>query len=272
MPLPCQVQDEILAESAGDTGMTEPESGIIVAVLGQWASGKTTAAKTLVRHLGGRDKVEFLTDRVLFAGQVANHILELEESKVKVSIEDDGRQRLEGELATVWLHPGEDLRTVDASTLDFWVYDEEVMNSWRMKAKVELGRQIRKRSVAGKPIVIETAFGPNLEPEGEDPYGRTISDHFERLSRTGVELRQVKWILVEASFDKRRKRNAKRGDGIPAYFFDRLGADGGDLTPDQQSRLEEQGVVIKRVPNEHDDVDRFKADVIAAFEEMFGDV
>ncbi len=55
--------------------MTEVEGGIIVGVLGQWASGKTVAAKTLVRHLSGKDKVVFLTDRVLIASQVANMIM-----------------------------------------------------------------------------------------------------------------------------------------------------------------------------------------------------
>ena len=62
--------------------MTEPDGGIIVAVLGQWASGNTEAARTLIRHLGGEGQVVFLTDRVLFASQVVDYILELEDSKV----------------------------------------------------------------------------------------------------------------------------------------------------------------------------------------------
>lgn len=249
--------------------MIEPGGGIIVGVLGQWASGKTEAARTLVRYLGGEGKVVFLTDRVLFASQVVNHILELEDSKVVVSIEDNGRQRLDGELATVWLGPGEDLRTVDASTLHFDIYDDQVMNAWRLRAKVELGAQIRERSAGGKPIVIETAFGPNIDPVGEEnPYGRTISDLFTRLENAGVEPGQVKWIIVEAGYDKRSERNEKRRDSIPAYYFDKLGADGGDLTPDHQRKVEERGTIIKRVPNEHDDIERFRADIIAAFEEI----
>jgi hypothetical protein len=249
--------------------MIELDGGIIVGVLGQWASGKTEAARTLVRHLGGDGKVVFLTDRVLFASQVVDHILELEDSKVVVSIEDDRRQRLDGEPATVWLGPGEDLRTVDASTLDFDVYDEQVLNAWRRRAKVELGHQIRERSAGGTPIVIEAAFGPNIEPTSENPYGRTISDLFTRLEKAGVEPGQVKWIIIEASFDKRSERNEKRRDGIPAYLFDRYAADGGDLDLDHQHKLEEQGTTIKRVSNDHDDIERFRADIIAAFEEMF---
>ena len=171
--------------------MMELNEGIMVGVLGQWASGKTEAARTLIRHLGGEGEVLFITDRVLFASQVIDHILELEDSKVVVSIDDDGRQRLDGELATVWLGPGEDLRTVDPSTLDFDVYDDQVMNAWRNRAKVELGHQIRKKSVYGKPIVIEAAFGPNMEPVGENPYGRTISDLFIRLEKAGVFPSQV---------------------------------------------------------------------------------
>jgi hypothetical protein len=249
--------------------MVEPAGGIIVGVLGQWASGKTEAARTLVRHLGGEGNVVFLTDRALFASQVINHILELEESQVVVSMEDDGRQRLDGELATVWLRPGEDLRTVDASTLDFDVYDPQVMNAWRLRAKVELGVQIRERSAGGKPIVIEAAFGPNIEPVGEEnPYGRTISDLFTRLEKAGVEPGQVKWIIVEAGYDTRSERNEKRQDSIPAHYFERLAADGGDLAPDQQRRVEERGMSITRVPNDHDELERFRADIIAAFEEL----
>ena len=252
--------------------MKEPEGEIIVGVLGQWASGKTTAAKTLIRYLGGEDEVTFITDRELFAGQAVNHILELEDSKVVVSIEDDGRQRLDGELATVWLGPGEDLRTVDLSTLHFDVHDDQVLYAWRNRAKVELGYQIRERSAYGKPIVIEAAFGPNMEPVGENPFGRTISDLFMRLEKAGVEPRQVKWIIVESGYDKRSERNEKRRDSIPVYYFDRFGADGGDLAPEHQNRLEAGGTIIKRVPNDHSDIDRFRADIIAAFEELFSGV
>jgi hypothetical protein len=249
--------------------MMELDGGIMVGVLGQWASGKTEAARTLVGHLGGEGNVVFLTDRVLFASQVVKHILELEDSKVVVSIEDDGRQRLDGELAIVWLGPGEDLRTVDPSTLHFDVPDDQVLNAWRNRAKVELGNQICERAADGKPIVIEAAFGPNMEPAGENPYGRTISDLFTRLEKAGVEPGQIRWIIVEAGYDKRSERNERRRDSIPVYYFDRYGADGGDLAPDHQSRLEEQGIIMKRVPNDHDDIERFRADTIAAFEEMF---
>jgi len=251
--------------------MIKSDRGIIVGVLGQWASGKTEAARTLVGHLGGESNVVFLTDRVLFASQVINHILELDESQVVVTVEDDGRQRLDGELATVWLNPGEDLRTVDPGTLDFDVYEDQVMNAWRLRAKVELGVQIRERSAGGIPIVIEAAFGPNIEPVGEEsPYGRTISDLFTRLEKTGVEPAQVKWIVVEAGYDTRSERNEKRRDGIPAHYFERLAVDGGDLAPEHEKRLQEQGTTIRRVPNDHDDIERFRADIIAVFEGMFG--
>jgi dephospho-CoA kinase len=45
---------------------------------------------------------------------------------------------------------------------------------------------------------------------------------------------------------------------------------GGDLDPDHQRRLEKKGAVITRVPNDYDDIERFRADIVAAFEEMFG--
>jgi hypothetical protein len=244
----------------------ELEEGIIVGVLGQWASGKTEAAETLVSHLGGAGEVVFLADRVLFASQAINHILGLEDSKVLISIEDDGSQRFDGQLATVWLGPGEDLRTVDPGSLLFRVYDDEVLYAWRNRAKVELGHEIRERSAHGRPIVIEAAFGPNIEPE--NPLGRTISDLFTRLEKAGVEPRQVKWIIVEASYDKRSERNEKRPGNIPVRYFERYGADGGDLDPDHQSMLEAQGTRIRRVSNNHDDIERFRADIITAFAEM----
>lgn len=249
--------------------MIDLDGRIIVGVLGQWASGKTEAARILIRHLGGEGEVVFITDRVLFASQAIDHIFGLEDSKVVTSIEDDGRRRLDGELVTVWLSPGEDLRTVDPGSLDFDVYDDQTMNAWRNKAKVKLGFQIRQRSAYGKPIVIEAAFGPNMEPVGENPYGRTISDLFMRLEETGVAPSQVKWIIIEAGFDKRAERNEKRLDSIPAHYFDRFATDGGDLTQDHQNILEGQGVLIKRISNEHDDIEQFRADLIAAFEEIF---
>jgi hypothetical protein len=258
--------------------MIEHKGEIIVGVLGQWASGKTAAANTLVRYLGGEDEVAFITDRVLIAGQAVNHILELEESKVRRSIEDDGRQRFDGELATVYLGPGEDLKTVDLNTLLFDLHKDLYDNvapgsfNWLDIARLELGSQIRKRSAEGKPIVIEAGFGTNMEPRGENPLSHTISDLYMRLEEAGVEPRQVKWILIEASYEKRSERNRKRPDSVPAVEFDRFAADGGDLDPDHQRRLEEQGATIKRVANEHDDIERFRADIIATFEEMFRDV
>ena len=55
-------------------------------------------------------------------------------------------------------------------------------------------------------------------------------------------------------------------------MFARYAADGGDLDPDHQNRLEERGTIIKRVPNDHNDIERFRTDIITAFKEMFGDV
>jgi hypothetical protein len=241
--------------------MIGPEGEIMVGVLGQWASGKSTAAKTLIRYLGGENEVVFINDQVLFANQAVNHILELEDTKVKLSIEDDGRQRLEGELATIYLGPGEDYKTADLSNHRFDV-DDSVMSAWLNRARVELGTQICKRSTERKPIVIEAGFGKN-------PFGHTISDLFSRLEETGVDLKQVRWIIVESDYDKRSERNEKRRIGPPVDVFARYAADGGGLSPDHQNRLGEQGITINRVLNDHDDIEKFRADVIAAFEEMF---
>jgi hypothetical protein len=251
--------------------MPDRKGEIIVGVLGQWASGKSTAARTLIRYLGGQGEVVFINDAELLAGQVVNHILELEESKVSVSIEDDGRQRLEGELATVWLNPGEDLKSVVLSNLQFY-FPEDVLWDWLNIVRVELGYQICAQSVRGKPLVIEAGFGTNVEPTGENPFSHTISDLFLRLEEGGAEPKQVKWIIVEAGYDRRSERNEKRPVSVPAELFDRYAADGGDLDPDHQKRLEEQGTVIRRVPNDYDDIARFRAGIIAAFEEMFGDL
>jgi hypothetical protein len=64
-------------------------------------------------------------------------------------------------------------------------------------------------------------------------------------------------------------RNEKRRDSVPVDLFARYAADGGDLDPDRENRLKEQGTVIKRVPNDHDDIERFRAEIIAALEELF---
>ena len=182
--------------------LMEPEGGIIVGILGQWASGKSTAAGTLVGYLGGEDKVAFITDRDLFAGQAVKYLLELEDSQVTSTLEDDGTRRLEGEYAAVWLGPGEDLKSVDLSTLR-WSLHEDVIPAWLNRARVEVGHQIRERSADGKPIVIEAGFGKH-------PIDHTISDLFIALEEAGVEPKQVKWIIVEAGFDKRSERNEKR--------------------------------------------------------------
>ena len=244
--------------------MEEIEGNIIVGVLGQWASGKSTAAKSLIRYLGGEGEVVFINDAVLFAEQAVNHILELEDSEMRMNIEDDGRQRLESELAVVYLGPGEDLKTVDLSTLRFNVNDN-VLAVWLNRARFELGNQICERSAEGRPIVVEAGFGKN-------PLDHTISDLFARLEEAGVEVKQVRWIIVESDFDKRSERNKKRRFGPPVDVFARYAADGGDLDPDYENRLEEQGTVITRVSNDHNEIGRFRADVIAAFEKMFRDV
>jgi hypothetical protein len=250
--------------------MGESYAGVVVGVLGQWASGKTEAARTLIRHLGGEGEVVFLTDRALFASQAIKHVLEHRDSEVVVHIEDDGRQRFDCEPVTIWLDPGEDLTSVEPSTLKFDMHDDELLLAFRRRAKIELGHQIRERSAGGQPVVIEAAFGPNPEETGENLYGRTIADLFRRLEGAGVEPGQVKWIIVEAGCDTRATRNAKREDKIPVRYFERFAADGGDLAPDHERRLVEQGTLIRRVPNDHDDVGRFRADIVAVFEEMFG--
>lgn len=256
--------------------MPEREGEVIVGILGQWASGKSTAASTLVQYLGGEDEVVFITDRELVAGQALNHILELDAAQVKLTAEEDEMRRLEGELATVYLRPGEDLRTVDLNTLLFDLHDgvyEGVASgsrNWFDRARLELGRRIRQSCAAGKPIVIEAGFGTNMDPRGENPLSHTISDLFARLEEAGVEPERVKWIIVEAGYERRSERNSRRLDDVPPVEFDRFAADGGDLDPDQQRAWQERGASITRVANDHDDIDRFRADIMAAFERMFG--
>jgi hypothetical protein len=242
--------------------MMESEGQIIVGVLGQWASGKSTAARTLLAYLGGEAKAIFINDRELVYRQVVNHILELGDSEVKLSIEDDGQRRLDGEHVTIWLNPGEDSKSVDWSTYHRFDVPENLLPIWLNRARVEVGRQICERSADGKPIVIEAGFGKN-------PSDHTISDLFMRIEEAGVEAKQVKWIIVEAGFDRRAARNEKRRDIVPVDVFSGFAADGGDLDPDHENRLKEQGTTIKRVPNNHDDIERFGVDIIAALEEMF---
>jgi len=248
--------------------MREGAGEIIVGILGQWASGKSSAAKILVNYLGGEAKTIFITDRDFVVRQALNFILGPDNSEAVVRIEEDGRRRLESENGIVWLRPGEDLDTVDLSTLRLDIpddiYDREVV-VWLNRARLEIGNQIHERSSSGKPIVIEAGFGKN-------PNDHTVSDLFIRLEEAGVEPNRVKWMIIEASFDKRSERNEQRRDRVPVHLFVRYAEDGGDLDPDQQERFDEQGTTIRRVMNDHDDFERFRADIIAAFDEMFGEV
>lgn len=243
--------------------MLRHKKGIKVGVLGQWASGKSTAAKTLIQYLGGEDEVVFILDVDHFAVQAINHILELGESNVTQSVEEDGSRRFTGQRASVWLKPGEDFDNVELSRLHFDVNDEDIPH-WLHKARLAAGREICKQPPDNKPVVIEAGFG-------QYPAMHTLSDLFDALEQVCVDPQQVKWIIVEASYENRAERNAKRKFGPPPDVFEKYSADGGDLTQDQQIRLEVQGTVIKRIANDHNDIERFRRDVIAAFEEMFRD-
>lgn len=257
--------------------MVGGEGEFAVGILGQWASGKSTAARALMEHLGGQDHIIFITDRELVAQQAVNHILELEDSDLSLTLEEDGGQRIEGKLTTIFLGPGEDLKTVDLNTMNFELHDDVFDNvapgeyGFFDLARIEVGHQIRKKSAEGKPIIIEAGFGTNQEPKGLNPFSQTISDLFSRLDETGVRPSEVKWIIIEASYEKRLERNRKRPDKVPEDEFKRFAADGGDLTPSEQLYLEKQGTMFKRVPNHHDDIERFQSEIIAAFEELIAE-
>ena len=153
--------------------MGDAKGETIAGILGQYASGRNEAVRALIRYLGGERQME-----------------------------EDGTQRLDGKLATVWLRPGEDLNTLDRDTLR-WEMRESVVHPWLARMRVHLGHQIRERSAEGKPVIIEAGFG-------ENPLSQTLSHLFARLEEAGVGPERVKWILVEADFDKRAARNAKR--------------------------------------------------------------
>jgi hypothetical protein len=240
--------------------MVGRDGDVIVGVLGQWASGKSTAVSTLVEYLGGEEEVMVLNDAVFFGEQAIDHVLEQCDSTAKLTIEDDGSQRWEGECATVWLAPGQGWETIDAVNLRYKVSDD-VMPAWLDNARIELGNQIRQRAGGGRPVVVEAGFG-------EYPHGHGIAELLSRLEEVGVQPGAVKWIIVEACFEKRAERNERRPFGPPGDMFSKYASDGGDLDPDAQQRLEERGAVISRVSNDHDDVMRFRNDIVAAVERM----
>ena len=235
---------------------------IIVGVLGQWASGKSSAAAELLRHLGGESAAIFLSDRVTFASQAVNYILELDDSQVTSSFENDGRKRLDSGPVTVWLNPGEDFNTVDLNTLDFYI-PNEFIPPWLNQARIDLGHRICQSLSDRKPVVIEAGFG-------QYPIDHTIYDLFLRLEQAGVNLGKVKWIIIEAGFDTRAERNAKRQASVPVEVFTKYAIDGGDLTPDQEKSLVDKGVSIIRIQNNHNDFEKFRNDTITAFEGLFG--
>ena len=249
--------------------MGRPGGGIAVGVVGQWASGKTEAARTLIRHLGGPGKVVFLSDRELFFRQAHEYFLGLDESQLTTVLEPDGSRRLQTEQAALWLGPGEDLSSVDLCSLRFYP-DDETSASWLAASRLELGERIRARSAANKLLVIEVAVGPDVRDLGGGPLRLTIADFFSGLGNAGVDPVQIKWIIVEAGYDVRSARNDRQGAHVPVDIFDRFAADGGDLTPEQQKEWETCGMTLKRVNNDHNDIEMLRSDTISAFEQIFG--
>ncbi|NIV37634.1 MAG: hypothetical protein GWN58_51910 [Anaerolineae bacterium] len=249
--------------------MGEPGCEITVGILGQWASGKTEAARTLIGHLGGPGKVTFLSDRELFFRQAHEYFLGLDESQVTTVLEADGSRRLQSEQAALWLGPGEDLRSVNLSSLRFYP-DDETSASWLAASRRELGERIRVRCEEDKPVVIEVAFGPDVRDLGGGPLRLTVADFFCGLEDAGLEAEQIKWIIVEAGYKVRSRRNDRQGAHVPVDIFDRFAGDGGDLTPEQQKEWEKRGMILRRVSNDHEDIERFRSDIIAAFEEITG--
>ena len=248
--------------------MSEPGCEITVGILGQWASGKTEAARTLIGHLGGPGKVTFLSDRELFFRQAHEYFLGLNESQVTTVLEADGSRRLQSEQAALWLGPGEDLRSVNLSSLRFYP-DDETSASWLAASRRELGDRIRVRCAEDKPVVIEVAFGPDVRDLGGGPLRLTVADFFSGLEDAGLEAEQIKWIIVEAGYQVRSRRNDRQGAHVPVDIFDRFAAGGGDLTPEQQKEWEKQGMTFIRVSNDHEDIEKFRSDIITAFEEIF---
>ena len=175
----------------------------------------------------------------------------------------------------MYLRPGETINNVDQNTLLFDlhkdVYDKVPLGSysWMDKAWFKLGQQILDVSRGEKPVVIEAGFGTNTEPRGENPFNQSKSVLFERLKDAGVELDVVKWIIIGASYDIRSMRNQARMDSVPPYEFKRLAADGGDLDRKYEQRLMEEGATIRRVPNEHNNIYRFKTDIVSTFQSIY---
>lgn len=242
--------------------MSPTKEEIIVCVLGQWASGKSTATKLVLEYLGGESAAIFLSDREDLTRQAVHYILDRLDSQVTISYEDDGRKRFDSDFVSIWLYPGEDLNTVNLSTLN-WYVDDSFIPAWLNQGRIDLGHRICQSLSRGKPVVIEAGFG-------QYPSDHTIYDLFLRLEQTGVNLGMVKWFLIQAGFDVRSQRNARREARVPVDVFAKYASDGGDLTRDQEKSMAEKGVSIVRIQNNHNDFDKFSKDIVAAFEGLLG--
>ncbi len=55
--------------------MIDLHGEIIAGILGQWASGISTAARTQIKYPPGEGEVASINDQELLASQVVNHIL-----------------------------------------------------------------------------------------------------------------------------------------------------------------------------------------------------
>ena len=211
----------------------------------------------------------FLSDRELLFRQAHEYFLGLDESEVTVVLEADGSRRLQSDQAALWLGPGQDLRSVDLCSLRFYP-DDETSASWLAASRLELGHRIRARCEVNRPVVIEVAVGPDVQDLGGGPLRLTIADFLSGLENAGVQVNRIKWIIVEAGYEVRSGRNERQGAHVPVDIFDRFAIDGGDLTREQQKAWEKRGLILKRVSNDHDDMERFRSDIITAFEEVSG--
>ena len=96
-----------------------------------------------------------------------------------------------------------------------WRPSDEVIGPWHDAARLDLGKQICARSAEKTPVVIEAAFGPDMEDLGGTPLWLSIADLFSRLEEVGVGPRCARWIIVEACRDVRAERNQRRVADVP---------------------------------------------------------
>lgn len=233
-----------------------------ILIVGEFASGKTTAAGFVENQLRVNGEVLSNSDREEYARGVLHDLREHQQSTEMMG---EGRLVVRGRHATAFVTEGEDFSSTPLYELSFRVHD----NTIPYEARRRLGFWMLAGLDDEMPRVMEIAIGTNKSSEGENPFSHTLADFVDIVEEVGVLPEHLRIIYLEASFETRSQRNQRRPDPVPWEAFEQYAAEGGGLTLGFAQELQERGAVIVRVNNDHDNLLKFQREVEGAFRSLY---